>query len=127
MFTVLNGIGKNPPVKHGVLSQEDVVSAAQAEFFGPGGNYTLRWNIVGSGSINCSHDVSITLSSCSTLDFDGINDNVTFQNHYNLSSPFSFEIWVKPNAQTHDKDGKPVGLNDPIQTIFSKHNFTKLV
>ena len=34
LFTVLNGIGKNPPVKHGVLSQEDVASAAQAEFFG---------------------------------------------------------------------------------------------
>jgi YidC/Oxa1 family membrane protein insertase len=34
LFTVLNGIGKNPPVKHGVLSQEDVVSAAQAKFFG---------------------------------------------------------------------------------------------
>ena len=34
LFTVLNGIGKNPPVKHGVLSQGDVVSAAQAEFFG---------------------------------------------------------------------------------------------
>ena len=34
LFTVLNGIGKNPPVKHGVLTQGDVVSAAQAEFFG---------------------------------------------------------------------------------------------
>ena len=34
LFTVLNGIGKNPPVKHGVLSQQDVVSAAQAKFFG---------------------------------------------------------------------------------------------
>jgi len=34
LFTVLNGIGKNPPVKHGVLTQEDVVSAAQAKFFG---------------------------------------------------------------------------------------------
>ena len=34
LFTVLNGIGKNPPVKYGVLSQDDVVSAAQAEFFG---------------------------------------------------------------------------------------------
>jgi YidC/Oxa1 family membrane protein insertase len=34
LFTVLNGIGKTPPVKHGVLSQEDVVSAAQAKFFG---------------------------------------------------------------------------------------------
>jgi YidC/Oxa1 family membrane protein insertase len=34
LFTVLNGIGKNPPVKHGVFSQDDVVSAAQAKFFG---------------------------------------------------------------------------------------------
>ena len=34
LFTVLNGIGKNPPVRHGVLSQQDVVSAAQAKFFG---------------------------------------------------------------------------------------------
>ena len=34
LFTVLNGIGKNPPVKYGVLSQDDVVSAANATFFG---------------------------------------------------------------------------------------------
>ena len=34
LFTVLNGIGKNPPVKHGVFTQEDVVSAAGAKFFG---------------------------------------------------------------------------------------------
>ena len=34
LFTVLNGIGKTPPVKHGVLTQADVVSAANARFFG---------------------------------------------------------------------------------------------
>ena len=34
LFTVLNGIGKNPPVAHGVLSEADVVSAASAKFFG---------------------------------------------------------------------------------------------
>jgi YidC/Oxa1 family membrane protein insertase len=34
LFTVLNGIGKTPPVKHGVLTQDDVVSAANAKFFG---------------------------------------------------------------------------------------------
>mgnify|MGYP001018267825 CR=1 FL=1 len=34
LFTVLNGIGKTPPVKHGVLTQDDVVSAANATFFG---------------------------------------------------------------------------------------------
>ena len=34
LFTVLNGIGKNPPIAHGVLTQKDVVNAAQAKFFG---------------------------------------------------------------------------------------------
>jgi len=34
LFTVLNGIGKNPPVKYGVLTQSDVISAANAAFFG---------------------------------------------------------------------------------------------
>jgi len=34
LFTVLNGIGKNPPVKYGVLTQSDVISAANATFFG---------------------------------------------------------------------------------------------
>jgi YidC/Oxa1 family membrane protein insertase len=34
LFTVLNGIGKNPPVPHGVLTLADAESAAQAEFFG---------------------------------------------------------------------------------------------
>jgi YidC/Oxa1 family membrane protein insertase len=34
LFTVLNGIGKNPPVRHGVFTQEDVLNAAQAKFFG---------------------------------------------------------------------------------------------
>jgi len=34
LFTVLNGIGKNPPIAHGVLTQQDVVNAAQAKFFG---------------------------------------------------------------------------------------------
>lgn len=34
LFTVLNGIGKTPPIKHGVFTQDDVVSAANAKFFG---------------------------------------------------------------------------------------------
>ena len=34
LFTVLNGIGKNPPVPHGVLTQADVANAAQAKIFG---------------------------------------------------------------------------------------------
>jgi len=34
LFTVLNGIGKTPPIAHGVLTEADVVSAAQATIFG---------------------------------------------------------------------------------------------
>jgi YidC/Oxa1 family membrane protein insertase len=34
LFTVLNGIGKVPIVTKGVLTKEDGISAAQAEFFG---------------------------------------------------------------------------------------------
>lgn len=34
LFTVLNGIGKNPPVAHGVLTQADVDNAAHATIFG---------------------------------------------------------------------------------------------
>ncbi len=34
LFTVLNGIGKRPPVAHGVLTQADVVNAAHATIFG---------------------------------------------------------------------------------------------
>jgi YidC/Oxa1 family membrane protein insertase len=34
LFTVLNGIGKNPPQGRGVLTTSDAASAAQAEFFG---------------------------------------------------------------------------------------------
>ena len=34
LFTVLNGIGKNPPQTYGVLTQSDVISAAGAKFFG---------------------------------------------------------------------------------------------
>jgi YidC/Oxa1 family membrane protein insertase len=34
LFTVLNGIGKNPPVAHGVLTQADVNNAAHATIFG---------------------------------------------------------------------------------------------
>lgn len=34
LFTVLNGIGKNPPQAHGVLTEADVVNAAHATIFG---------------------------------------------------------------------------------------------
>ena len=98
------------------------VNDPQAEFFGPGGDYSLRWNIEGTGSINCFDDVAVTLSSCATLDFDGLDDNVTFRNDFDLDNgAFSIEIWVKP-----DSEQNLGGPNNGIQTILSKRDQTAL-
>jgi len=48
LFTVLNGIGKNPPIAHGVLTQQDVVNAAQAKFFGA----PISETFLGTTSVN---------------------------------------------------------------------------
>ena len=56
LFTVLNGIGKNPPIKHGVLTQADVVSAAQAKFFGaPISDTFLGTNITTVKTVSYTH------------------------------------------------------------------------
>jgi hypothetical protein len=76
----------------------------------PGVTYVLKW------AIDCAEDtVQITFANgCSQLDFDGLDDNVTFRNDYNLTSgAFSIEIWVKSNG------ANTIG-ND--QTIFSKRS-----
>ncbi|TWO30723.1 HYR domain-containing protein, partial [Seonamhaeicola sediminis] len=98
------------------------VNDPKAEFSGPGGDYTLTWTTPNSGDDgDCSSDVTVTLTDCSTLDFDGENDNVTFRNNYDLSGSFSFEVWVKPDATTE------TGLaNNNIQTIFSKRDATNV-
>ncbi|WP_116524338.1 LamG-like jellyroll fold domain-containing protein, partial [Seonamhaeicola aphaedonensis] len=98
------------------------INDPKAEFFGPGGEYTLTWTTPNSGDGgDCSSDVTVILTDCSTLDFDGENDNVTFRNNYDLSGSFSFEVWIKPDATTE------TGLaNNNIQTIFSKRNATNL-
>ncbi|TVZ60061.1 HYR domain-containing protein [Flavobacteriaceae bacterium MAR_2010_105] len=94
----------------------------RAEFAGPGGQYTLTWTVHGAGG-DCSDSVVVNLSSCSTLDFDGIDDNVTFRNDYHLNSgPFSIEIWVKPDPTREDG-----GVNNFTQTILSKRDGSNLV
>ncbi|RIA09324.1 HYR domain-containing protein [Flavobacteriaceae bacterium MAR_2010_72] len=93
----------------------------RAEFAGPGGQYTLTWTVHGAGG-DCSDSVVVNLSSCSTLDFDGIDDNVTFRNDYHLNSgPFSIEIWVKPDPTREDG-----GPNNFTQTILSKRDGSTL-
>ncbi len=57
-------------------------------------SYVLRW------SITCAEDdVQISFANnCSNLDFDGVNDNITFDDNYNFSGAFSIELWIKPSS-----------------------------
>ncbi|WP_242205980.1 HYR domain-containing protein, partial [Aestuariivivens insulae] len=82
-----------------------------------GTTYQLIWEI------DCAQDVvEITFGEgCNTLDFDGDNDHVTFHDQYNVSSNFSFEIWIKPDPNQNDG-----GANNAIQTILSKRDATDL-
>ncbi|MCH4552525.1 LamG-like jellyroll fold domain-containing protein, partial [Aestuariibaculum lutulentum] len=74
------------------------------------GTYVLRWTISNGGICQeKTDDVQIVFDSCSTLDFDGVDDNVTFNNNFNLSSAFTLETWIKPSSS-----------NNNIQTILSK-------
>jgi hypothetical protein len=94
----------------------------RAEFGGPSGQYELTWTVHGIGG-DCSDSVIINLSSCATLDFDGIDDNVTFRNDFDLDAgPFSIEIWVKPDPTTNSG-----GPNDAFQTILSKRDASTYV
>ncbi|WP_206750667.1 LamG-like jellyroll fold domain-containing protein [Winogradskyella wandonensis] len=73
------------------------------------GTYTLRWTLQdGSG---CYDEVTIIITDCSSVDFDGNNDYVDFKNNYNLNSPFSIEVWIKPES---------IGGS---QTIFSRKDY----
>lgn len=93
----------------------------RAEFLGPTGQYTLTWTVHGLGG-DCTFDVIVDVDACATLDFDGLDDNVTFRNDFDLDNgPFSIEIWVKPDANRNDG-----GINNAIQTILSKRDETNL-
>jgi uncharacterized repeat protein (TIGR01451 family) len=90
-------------------------SSSSSEFRSPNaGVYTLRWTIPFGGS-NCTpitDDVEITMTPCTQLGFDGIDDNVNFNDNFNLNIvSFSLEIWMKLGT-----------TNGDTQTIFSKRN-----
>ncbi|WPR71173.1 T9SS type A sorting domain-containing protein [Flavobacterium sp. NG2] len=84
-------------------------TSPNATFTGEAGVYVLTWTTGG-----CTDDVQITLTDCNVINFDGINDNVTFKNNYNLTPKFTVEAWVKPNSVTG------------TQTIFSKRDANNL-
>ncbi len=102
----------------GTYSFSDDTSPTSS-FSGDSGVYTLRWR-VGSGSAICDSFVQITLTSCKTIDFDGVDDYVEFKNNYGLGSEFSIEVWVKPDPQ-------PASAPSLIQTIISKRDANNLV
>lgn len=102
LWTIVSG----PPVAGGEIFSDSTSSSSS--FYSPNaGNYLLRWTTSCAGT---KDDVSITFVNCAILDFDGIDDNITFKNNYSLSSgSFSIETWVKSNATNGNK-----------QTIISK-------
>ncbi len=82
-----------------------------------GETYTLTWSIDNpEPCIDTSDSITVTMIGCNALDFDGVDDNITFRDNYNLGNAFSIEVWVKSDSQ-----------NSNIQTIFSKREATNLV
>ncbi|MBV1888086.1 MAG: choice-of-anchor D domain-containing protein, partial [Urechidicola sp.] len=80
----------------------------KTEFYGQESEtYILKW------SVSCYEDtVEIKfVTACSTIDFDGKDDNITFKDNFNDFGDFSIEIWVKSEE-----------TNGEIQTLFSKRN-----
>ncbi|WMI70016.1 HYR domain-containing protein [Mangrovimonas sp. YM274] len=68
------------------------------------GIFTLRWTL----DNGCFDEITVEVKDCPAIDFDGINDHVTFRNNYQLNSDFSIEVWVKPNS------------TNGINTVFSR-------
>ncbi|TVZ57638.1 HYR domain-containing protein [Flavobacteriaceae bacterium MAR_2010_105] len=80
-----------------------------------GENYELTWSINNPCGIS-SDTMNVTFIGCSALDFDGVDDNITFRNNYNFTSDFTIEVWIKEDLQ-----------NGTIQTIFSKRDANNLI
>ena len=70
-----------------------------ATFTAGPGTYTLTWTLANG----CSDSKVVTISSCDEINFDGVDDYITFKNNYNLNGPFSIEAWIKPNSVTGEQ------------------------
>src|SRR5690606_24744494 len=81
-------------------------------FTGTQGTYTLRWSV----PCGASDDVKITINNCNNIDFDGIDDHITFGDNFNLSENFALEAWIKQDPNT----------SAGIKTILSKRNISGL-
>jgi len=76
------------------------------------GTYTLRWTV----PCGATDDVNITISNCSTIDFDGIDDHIDFGDNFDPSGDFTFEAWIKQNTNA----------TAGTKTILSKRDFSNL-
>lgn len=80
-----------------------------ATFIGDvGETYELTWSINNPCGIS-TDAINVIFMGCNALDFDGLDDNITFKNNYNFSGDFSIEVWVKSET-----------TNGNTQTIISK-------
>ena len=81
------------------------INDPDATFSGGAGTYILTWTVDG-----CSQEITVTITDCKYVNFDGVNDYIDFQDSYDLEGAFSLEVWVKPNSTTG------------TQTVFSKRD-----
>nr|WP_321222509.1 LamG-like jellyroll fold domain-containing protein [uncultured Psychroserpens sp.] len=101
----------------------------RATFTGNPGTYTLSWTVDG-----CIDTVEVTLDNCQSLDFDGVNDHVNFNNSHNLSGDFSMSLWIKPESiggqrtliskrdPNNSNTGYDLKLNNTGRLVFSYDN-----
>ncbi|MDG5493183.1 LamG-like jellyroll fold domain-containing protein, partial [Psychroserpens sp. SPM9] len=97
-----NGTGMGGEWTWGIDSQEcntfmpsfSDINDPNAQFTAPPGIYNLTWTLANG----CSDTIQVTISSCSEVNFDGVNDFVSFKNNYAFNSDFSLEAWVKPDV-----------------------------
>ena len=81
-----------------------------------GETYTLLWTIDNpEPCADVSDSVNVSFVNCNALDFDGVDDNITFRDNYNMTTDFSIELWMKSETQ-----------NNAIQTIYSKRESADL-
>ncbi|TDN78956.1 putative secreted protein (Por secretion system target), partial [Salegentibacter sp. 24] len=70
------------------------VNDPDATFTAGPGLYTLTWTL----DNGCSSTISVEITECKQIDFDGIDDHVDFNDNYDLLGAFSLEVWVRPES-----------------------------
>jgi hypothetical protein len=67
-----------------------------SDFTADAGTYTVRWTL----DNGCYDDIQVVINNCNNIDFDGVNDYITFKDNYDRTGPFSIEMWIKAGDLT---------------------------